>query len=564
MNDVSTLSDLLPVVVLLFLGISTAILSRQIRVSPIVGYIALGIALRASNVPIPFQNSTVATLAELGVVFLLFDVGLHFSLKQIRQRAQDIFAFGPVQVLFATLALGALSHVLGLDWGSAALVGVVLSMSSTAVVAGLIAERHQQGCPVGQTATAILIFQDVAAIIVLIIAGSLGTSQAITTVAALAMGKAIVAFCATVVIARIVIGPLQDLVARSRNEEVFTATALLIALAAGWATGQIGLSLTLGGFLGGVSLAESPYRAVIHSEISPFRGLLLGFFFVYVGLSLDSSFLFHNWYVIMAVTALLVGVKILTNMAASRVFHWSVPGSTQLGFLLAQGSEFGFVIFSLPGVRALLGEVASSTLVAAIALSLAVTPSLAEVGRTMAGRMRERLNRAADPELIPRAATAPVIIVGMGEIGRTVADALTEFDIEYFAVERDQRRLQEAIADGYHVSFGDSTDPRLWSSVEMQERKLSVLTAPKLDFLKTTSAVMGSNFPQLKRIAAVSTDAERAVLEAIKIHAVIERGQPRGTDLAVAALEQLGRTPTEIADWTRRVASARGLMPQEV
>jgi Kef-type K+ transport system membrane component KefB len=336
MNEVSTLTDLLPVVILLFLGIATAILSRLIRVSPIVGYIVLGTVARASGVPVPFGNSTVATLAELGVVFLLFDVGLHFSLKQISERSRDIFAFGPIQVLFATIALSLLAHLAGLEWGAATLVGAVLSMSSTAVVARLIAERHQQGCPVGQTATAILIFQDVAAIFVLIVAGSIGSSQGIAMVASFALAKALAAFVATVVISRVVIGPLLVQVARSRNEEVFTATALLIALAAGWATGQIGLSLTLGGFLGGVSLAETPYKTIIHSEITPFRGLLLGFFFVYVGLSLDTIVLFHTWYLVVTVAAVLIGIKMLTNMAASRVFRWSE--GTYLCLAVAQAS----------------------------------------------------------------------------------------------------------------------------------------------------------------------------------------------------------------------------------
>ena len=149
-------------------------------------------------------------------------------------------------------------------------------------------------------------------------------------------------------LARLVVRPLFDLIARTRNEEVFTAMALLVALAAGWATGPIGLSLTLGAFLGGMIIADTPYRPVIQSEIKPFRGLLLGFFFISVGLSLDLAALIRFWPAVIAVTVLLLAVKIVTNAAASLVFRWSVPGSTQLGFLLAQGSEFAFVILSLP------------------------------------------------------------------------------------------------------------------------------------------------------------------------------------------------------------------------
>src|ERR1700742_854784 len=191
MTDLPILTALFPVVVLLALGIATAIGSRALGLSPIVGYIALGIGLKAVGVRMVFEDATIAVLAEVGVVFLLFDVGLHFSLKHIRERASDIFAFGPVQVLFATLLLGIVALICGFAPLPAFLIGAVLSMSSTAVVARLIAERHQQSCPVGMTATAILVFQDVAAILLLIIVGALNTGTGVALVTLIALGKAI-------------------------------------------------------------------------------------------------------------------------------------------------------------------------------------------------------------------------------------------------------------------------------------------------------------------------------------------------------------------------------------
>ena len=552
--DAVVLSTLFPVIALLALGIATAVGCRAIGLSPIVGYIALGIALKASGIPIVFDNATISVLAELGVVFLLFDVGLHFSLKHVRERASDIFAFGPVQVLFATLLLGIVALICGFAPLPAFLIGAVLSMSSTAVVARLIAERHQQNCPVGLTATAILVFQDVAAILLLIIVGALGAGTGVAVVTLLALAKALAAFGATVVIARLAIRPLLVLVAATRNEEVFTATALVIALAAGWATGQIGLSLTLGGFLGGLTLSETPYRAVIQSEITPFRGLLLGFFFIYVGFSLDAGIIMQYWPAVLGVAVLFVGLKVLTNVGASLVFRWSVPGSTQLGFLLSQGSEFAFVMLSLPVMRALIGESTASILVAAVALSMAATPNLAEAGRSLAGRMRRRRQKAVDPELVPRATIAPVIIVGMDRIGRTVADALIEFNIEYFAIEGDQRMLREAIADGYTASFGDAADTRLWESVELNRRKVSVLTAPRMDVVSDNSPVAAAQYPNLRRIAVAADETEARRFQELGIKAVIERGAPKGRDIAAVVLVELGCDPTRITQWSQQVS----------
>jgi CPA2 family monovalent cation:H+ antiporter-2 len=546
------LSALVPVILLLTLGVIAAVASRAVGRSPIVGYLVLGLALSGVGLKLVADSTMIATLAELGVVFLLFDIGLHFSLGHIREQARDIFGFGPVQVLAGTFALGLLGLLFGLPPVAAFLVGVTLALSSTAVVAGLIAERHQQNCPVGLTATAILIFQDVAAIFLLIVASALGTGEALAPAMGLALLKAGGAFIVAVLLARLMVRPLFDLIARTRNEEIFTAMALLVALAAGWATGAIGLSLTLGAFLGGMIIAETPYRPIIQSEIKAFRGLLLGFFFISVGLSLDLGALIRFWPAVIGIAVLLLVVKIITNAVASLVFRWSVPGSTQLGFLLAQGSEFAFVILSLPAVRALVGETRSAVLIAAVALSLAVTPSLAEAGRSLAGRMRRRTARVAGPELQPRELIGPVFIAGMGGTGRTLADALTEFDIGYAAIERDQQRLREAVADGYNVAFGDLSDPRMWEPVALHGRKVSVLTAPVFEVSRDVGPAARQLFPDLKRVAVVRDRDEAERFKSIGVLPVVDRSMPPGLDVAVFVLGELGVDPERVGEWMRR------------
>ena len=252
------------------------------------------------------------------------------------------------------------------------------------------------------------------------------------------------------------------------------------------------------------------------------------------------------------VAVLLLVVKILTNAAASLVFRWSVPGSTQLGFLLAQGSEFAFVILSLPAVRALVGETTSAVLIAAVALSLAVTPSLAELGRSLAGRMRRRAARVADPELQPRELIGPVFIAGMGRTGRTLADALTEFDIGYGAIERDQQRLREAVADGYNVAFGDLSDPRIWEPVALHGRKVSVLTAPVFEVSRDLGPAARQLFPDLKRVAVVRDRDEAERFKSIGLLPVVDRSVPPGLDLAAFVLGELGVDPDRIGEWMRR------------
>ena len=556
------LAALLPVIVLLALGVGAAVASRACRLSPIVGYLLLGLGFKAAGINLVANSGTIALLADLGVVFLLFDIGLHFSLGRIRHQAADIFGFGPLQILFGTVLLGALAWAAGLAPLPAILLGAVLALSSTAVVAPVIAERHQQNCPVGLTATAILIFQDVAAIFLLIVAGALGTGPggagsgglgagglgALLPLAGLALLKAGLSFAVAVALARFVVRPLFAVIARQRQEEVFTATALLIALAAGWATGHIGLSLTLGAFLGGVTVAETPYRAVVQSEINPFRGLLLGFFFISVGMSLDVGALARHWPLVIATAAVMVAAKILSNAAASLVFRWSVAGSLQLGFLLSQGSEFAFVVFSLPAMRLLIGPAWVSIAAAAVALSLALTPSLAAAGRIVAGQVRLRAGRVRAWELQMRELQPPVMIVGMGRVGRSLADALHAFDIEYSAVERDPRRLSQAVADGYSAVFGDMADPRLWEPVAMHGRRISALTAASYETVKDLAPIIGQRYPDLVRYVVVRTGTEAARFHTLGVRVVVGKDTP---DLCLAAevLGALGIAQAEVASW---------------
>jgi monovalent cation:H+ antiporter-2, CPA2 family len=545
--DQTILRALGPVVVLLFLGVAAAVASRAARTSPIVGYLLLGVALNAAGLRLITDSASIQILAELGVIFLLFDIGLHFSLKVIRDRWSDIFGFGPVQVLLGTGGLALASLAWGMKVEAALVLGGVLALSSTAVVAKLIAERHQQNCPVGQTATAILVFQDVAAIFLLIIANALG-GGALGPAIGLAVAKGAMAFGIALLTSRLVTRPLMDLVAKTGSEEAFTAVALLLALAAGWASGTIGLSLTLGAFLGGMTLADTPYRPTVAAEIKPFRGLLLGFFFISVGSSLDLSVLVHQWPAVVLVLACLLIVKILTNVISSLIFRWSVPGSTQLGFLIAQGSEFAFVILSLPAIRTLVGERPTSIVIAAVAASLAVTPTLASAGRTLAGRMRRHSTPAISRELTPTV-TAPVMIVGMGRRGRAVADALRNFDVAYTAVERDPKRLRDAVADGYPALFADTVDPRHWGPIDAHDRLISVMTAPSFEEVSPLAPFVLRTHPNLKRIAAVASAADADRFRTIGVEPVLDGSDPPGIDLAERVLEVLGIDSDAVARW---------------
>ncbi|GAA4647671.1 monovalent cation:proton antiporter-2 (CPA2) family protein [Pontixanthobacter gangjinensis] len=504
----SVLEVIQPAIILLGLGIIAALGAKICRLNPIVGYIVLGLGLSFAGYAEMFEGSVVEALAEAGVMFLLFNLGLHFSIARIREEASNIFGFGSLQMLIAGGGFTGLGLLLGLPPVAAILGGFAMGLSSTAVVIGVIKERDQEDCPVGRAAQSILIFQDIAAIMLLVVAGSLGTGDALGVSLGIALVKAIAAFGVAVLFARYLTEPLFRIVTRIDSSEVLTATALFLALAAGWVTGLIGLSLTLGAFLGGVALADSRYRLLVQTEIEAFRGLFLGFFFMTVGLSLDPDVIRGDWHLILAATLALVALKCLFNILAGLANRWSVPGSIQLGFLLGQGSEFALVLFSLPAVAALFGAKALAIVVSAIALSLALTPAISNIGRKLAGKLRRG---PTDEKLAGD--NAPILLITLGETGRKVADMLGEAEIDYLAIEYDRERFEQALADGYPVHFAPVGDPRSWQALGVAKRQGVVVAQGSMERVLEIGPLIRDHAPEITRIIGIHGMAEYPEIE---------------------------------------------------
>jgi CPA2 family monovalent cation:H+ antiporter-2 len=530
----SVVATIQPAITLLGLGIGAALASRALRLNPIVGYLGLGLGLASLGMAPSFSGPLVAAMAEAGVMFLLFNLGLHFSLGRIRAEASNIFGFGSLQMIVAGGAFAALFWAVGLPPAFAVIAGFGMGLSSTAVVIGLVRERGQEDCPVGRAAQSILIFQDIAAILLLVTAGALASGGALLPALGIAGAKALVAFAIAVLFARVLTEPLFGLIARAGTTEVYTATALFIALAAGWATGMAGLSLTLGAFLGGMAVADSRYRILVQTEIDAFRGLFMSFFFISVGLSIDPALLVQDWLLVAGVTIGLIVLKCAFNVVAALLNRWSVPGSIQLGFLLGQGSEFTLVLLALPAVAGLAESRLVSAMVTAIAISLAVTPVVSNAGRKLAGRLR-----AGPPDAKMAGDNAPVLIVGMTAAGRAVADALAYNDVAYLALEPDHDRFQMALADGYHVHRANPGDPRSWEAIGMERRQVVVVATGVTSVSREITPVAEMRAPNTARIIAVpgADDIEEmAALGLVPVDMSTSGGAERLIELVFTAL----------------------------
>ncbi|MBO6583093.1 MULTISPECIES: cation:proton antiporter [unclassified Hyphomonas] len=572
MSPADAVGALVPAITLLGFGAAAALVSRALNLSPIVGYLLAGILIGPGMLNLIHESGGTHLLAELGVVFLLFDIGMHVSLRELKESRGDLLGLAPVHLLLTGLISAGALYMLGISWPIAIAVGLSLGLSSTAVVARILTEREQNSCPIGRTATHVLIFQDIVAIFLMIFATSLGEGETAAGLAGLlseyllnggavplaaglllAFVQALIAFGAAMLFSRYLLNPVFRTLAATRNDEAFTAFTLLLVLAAACATAMIGLSLTLGAFLAGLAVSGTPFRHQVQTEMGPFRGLLLSFFFISVGLSIDLPGLLRNLPLVVIGAFGILTVKTALGYIAARMNGWSVPGATQLATLLAQGSEFTLVILSLASITANMPPALMGSLIAAIALSLALAPSWAMLGgklsRELARRKQVTMETSGEP-----AGERPVIVIGMSAAGRLAVDALIDFDIPYIATDGDPDRFLSAVADGYNVSFGDAANMKLIEAVGGSNARAVVLGKARYEVSKEVTPSINRRFPDLVRLVAVETihDLDRYLELNIRAHLVA--GEPKGIEMVADMLRVLGVPDKELADWLSREA----------
>jgi len=554
----SEVEAILPAITLLGVGLVCIIAARLLKTSPIVTFIAAGLLIGPFGLGLIGENGTTRLLAQLGVVFLLFDIGLGFSLKTVRESKGDLLGLAPMQMLLCTAGFGFAGYLAGLDWLLALLIGAAAGISATAVVTQTLAERGIATCPLGRSATAVLVFQDIAGIFLLVIAVALsegGGGGALGTTLGLAAIKAAIAVGVAILLGRFVIGPLFRLLSQTRNDDIFTAAALFLVLATAAATGALELSLTLGAFLAGMIIADTPFKTVIRTEAKPFGALLLGFFFITVGMALDWRMMVAEAHWILAALAVLFVLKTALSWLAGLLNGWSLAGGAQLGFALAQGSEFGLVILALPGISAALGPELAGILVAASALSLALTPLWASLGMKLARRIANATASRKPVSEMPEV-EGPVLIFATTPTGRLAYDALTRFNYPVIAVESDPDRFLSAIADGYAVTYGDPSDARLLRAIDVTKARALVISVPRYEISAEITPYVREYFPELTRFVAVSSEADRLRHEALGMRAVMSRSQPEGLDMAVALLHYAEIAESDIAEWVRELSEA--------
>ena len=477
----SVLEDVL---LLLMATLAVVVGLKRLRLPLILAFLLVGMVVGPHALGWVEATETTETLAEFGVVFLLFTLGLEFSLPRLIAMRGEVFTLGGLQVVGTTAAAAAVGWALGLAPPIAILLGGAVAMSSTAIVLRQLTAQDELNRTHGRLAFGVLLFQDLAIVPFLALAGVLGAPQeSYTTLEiALALGKAAIALLIVLAAGRWLLRPLFHEIASSNAPELFTFAVLFVAIGASWATHAAGLSFALGAFLAGMALAETEFRYQVEAGIRPFRDTLLGLFFVTIGMQLDVPELLAHLPVVLALLAGLLLVKATIVLLAARPFAGQWFKALRAGIVLSPGGEFGFALIALLLDNRLIGAAFTQPLLAAITLSMLIAPVLIRhnkrIARMILGQSGPEASGLERLEAANRALARRehVILCGYGRVGQNVARVLETEGFEFLAMDLDPVRVRAALAAGDAVIYGDAADEGVLKSAGLDRANAVVVT----------------------------------------------------------------------------------------
>ena len=492
-----------------FLYLAAAVLTvpvaRALGLGAIIGYLAAGIAIGPWGFGWVSNVQDILHFAEFGVVLMLFLVGLELQPTRLWSLRRPVFGLGSAQVLGCALLLCAAALMAGFSWRVALVGSLGLALSSTAIALQSLGERNQLRTSSGESAFSILLFQDIAAIPMLALVALLGTQsvqgQHTPASVALEVFKIVGVIAAIILGGRLLLRPLLRWIARSRTPEIFTAAALLLVVGIAYLMVLVGLSMALGAFLAGVLLAESEFRRELETDIEPFKGLLLGLFFIAVGMSIDFGAMLRAPLVVALLLTGFVAIKGVVIYALARAVKIPYQERPVFTLLLAQGGEFAFVVFqAAAGAGALPGDMAS-LLIGAVALSMLCTPLLLVLlDRFVLPRYAATLRTPPEGE-ISEPQTAPVLIAGFGRYGQIVARVLLAQGIPATVLDHSVDILEVARTFGYRVFYGDATRLDLLRTAGAAQARVLVLAVDAPSASLKIAALAREHFPHLKIVA---------------------------------------------------------------
>ena len=531
--------------ILLATAVIVVPLFRRLKLGAVLGYLAAGALIGPWGLGLIPATEGTMHFAEMGVVLLLFLVGLELEPLRLWALRQSVFGWGSAQVLLTAAAIGGITTVFGLAWQASVIVGFGLAMSSTAIVLAWLGERGQLSSPAGRSAFSILLFQDLAVIPLIALLPLLSPEGTGTTSGWVLAGKGIAAIAGVIIGSRLVVRPALKAVANYGGREVFTAAALLVVIGAALLMDAIGLSMSLGAFLAGVLLADSEFRHELEADVEPFKGLLLGLFFMVVGMNANLTILAAQPLIMLGCALGLLLLKAVLLYGVTRVFGIANDDAQRIAVLLAQGGEFAFVLFTAAvGARILSAETAQF-LVLVVTLSMLMAP----LSFALHEKLLERwLERRKPPEFDTIDGPGnPVIIAGYGRYGQIVSRVLRGAGIPFTAIDANYQQVDFVRRFGNKVYYGDASRLEVLESAKARDAKLFVLAIDDVEASVRTAALVRKHFPQLPILARARNRVHVFRLRDLDVAAVERETMLSSLETARQALVATGIDPDQAA-----------------
>jgi monovalent cation:proton antiporter-2 (CPA2) family protein len=524
-------------------------LAKRLGLGSVIGYLLAGAVIGPYALRFVEGGGDVMHFAEFGVVMMLFVIGLELRPALLWQMRRPILGLGGLQVLGTAVVVGLVALWVGLPWKSALAVGLILTMSSTAIVLQSLGERGLMKTPGGEASFAVLLFQDIAVIPILALmpllalgpgAGAAAHSGMIGNLPGWEQALLVVAAVTAIIFTgRFLLRPFFRFIARTRLREMFTATALFIVVGIALLMQKLGLSPALGTFVAGVVLAESEYRVQLEADIEPFKGLLLGLFFISVGASIDFSLIAQQPGTIVLIVAALLVLKFIVLLALGRVFNLKAGEGMLFAFALAQGGEFAFVLFSFATQNAVLPTEIANLLVASVALSMAAAPLLLTVEEKLVRPLFQKCKPERPPDEIDEHDN-PVILAGFGRFGHIVGRLLRANGFGTTVLDHDADQVEMLGHYGMKSFYGDASRLDLLEAAGAKRAKLFVLAIDDEAKALQIIATVQHEFPRLKILARATSRQHAYEILRLGVNHVYRETLGSAVDLSIDALRELG------------------------
>lgn len=541
-------------VILLAAAVGIVAAFRAMKLSPVLGYLVAGAIIGPKGFGVIQDLDTTSAIAELGIVFLLFMIGLELSFDRLKAMRKKVFGIGSAQVLVTGALFVGMAMVMGQSIHTAIIIGGGLALSSTALVLQVLQQQKELASQTGRLSLAILILQDLAVLplLVLVPAVAVGGGDDLSHTLGLSAIRAVITLGGIVIIGRLLLRPLFRAIAQLDIHELFVAVTLLVVLGLAWLTESVGLSMALGAFVAGILIAETEYQHQVEADVLPYKSLLMGLFFMTVGMKIDGEFILGHAQVILCGAAALIAIKSAVLYCLLRLFKYSKRTAAHTALLLAQGGEFGFILFGLADQLNVLPDTLSKQLLLIITLTMAATPLLDMFGVQFEKRWWKRVR--ANPEQLAQESqdlSGHIVIAGYGRMGRLMADFLASEKIPFIGLDTNPREVAAGRKRHHPVYFGNAAQPDLLQTVGIARAQALIVTLHDPVAATTLTQLVRQAYPDLPVLVRAHDRDHQEKLQKLGATFTVPELEVSGKRMMAQLLSALGRPEEDI----RRVMS---------